>query len=372
MENCSSSPSANFRALQDILAYLKSLLSKGLINEGQLDFLNSKLRDIIESLLNNGSLKPSQIRSAVDMYLPTVISRAETGTTVQQSPITKFGDISGNADISKVLGNDFFSPNRGTGNNIAYGNANTGFSPNGNFGDANSNVGIFNPTEIKYPGSNKGGLGQSAEGDGIGGMDGSGSFTGEEWNSGGGGLINTTGSVAVSGIEITSDEIRDYFNGYVRMDDDSFSILLWLGKGKNPLLLLESLSYAKRLHNNIILPTATYYKKIIYGNPNYPIRLGQIIYGIIPETVVSRELQGSVTSRHRVGQAVNFKILGVDNDKIIEDLTSGKIVAEFGAVALTAGVHASLPFFAANGEVVHNLLLWTDNGVPNFVGYKFT
>ena len=76
-------------------------------------------------------------------------------------------------------------------------------------------------------------------------------------------------------------------------------------------------------------------------------------------------------SRHLLGQAVNFQILGVDSVRVVEDIAHGHIPVRVGTYALVNGIHASLPF-RTDGQTVERLRLWADPGIPGFVGYTFT
>jgi hypothetical protein len=323
MNNCQGMSQTKAASLSELLALLKGLMSKGLFPSNLLDAIFGKMSGIVGAQYAAGA-NASQLRSIVNRNLPAVTAAAlaESKKTGAQKGVFGGGTgVSGAALAGLVNGStgsgSFFDPTRS---------------------DPYSAINAL-------PG---------AAGATV------------------GGISQTVGGVAVGGLAITSDEVRDYFNGVVPQDDDSFAILLWLGEGKNPMLMLEALSYAKRLHNEVVLPCATYYKKLIYGDPNYPVRLGQIIYGIVSQETVTKYLRGGPASRHLLGQAANFRINSVEDAKVVEDLTAGKIQASYGTLALTAGIHVSLPFYSANDSVVKRMTLWADSGVPNFVGYKFS
>lgn len=323
MKNCQGTDQAKIASLSELLALLRALMRKGAFPSSLLDPIYKSLSGIVQAKYGAG-LNGSSLRDIVDRYLPLA--------TAQALAAAKGG--------SAAPTQSFGAGNRGAGGALLAGLVS----------GAEGAGGFFDPARTD---PRSGALASAIPAAAT------------------GGEARAVGGVAVGGLAVTSDEVRDYFNGVVRGDDDSFAVLLWLGAGKNPMLQLEALSYAKRLHNDVILPAATYYKSMIYGDPNYPIRLGQILYGIVPKKVVTTNLQGGPPSRHLIGQAVNFKIIGVQDAKVVEDLASGRIPARFGTLALTSGIHASLPFYAANDAVVRNLLLWTDNGVPDFVGYQF-
>ena len=91
----------------------------------------------------------------------------------------------------------------------------------------------------------------------------------------------------------------------------------------------------------------------------------------VSEKVVRENLRGSVTSRHLVGQAVNFTLVNIKDERVVQDIASGAIHVDVGTYAQTSGVHATLPFYV-DGQLIQRMLLWTDRGTPGFVGYRFT
>lgn len=322
MKNCQGTSQAKAGSLAELLALLKSLMSKGAFPASMLDSVYATLSGVLGSKYSAG-MNGSNMRSLVDQYLPYAISKAGGGTAAAgQTGLFGAGNRIGGAGLAGLL---------------------NGRSGEGSFFDAARTDPLSSAATLR-PGE----LGTV------------------------GGIVRGIGGVAVTGTRLTSDEISDYFNGVIRGDNDAFSVLLWLGPGKNPMLMLEELSYAKTLHNSVILPAATYYKRIIYGDPDYPVRLGKVGYGIVSQEKVVKNLRGGPTSRHLVGQAVNFWINGVDDDKVVEDLASGAINSDYGTLALTSSIHASLPFFGANDNIIRKMLLWSDSGVPGFVGYRFS
>ena len=323
MKNCQGLPQTKAASLSELLSLLKSLMSKGRFPASLLDSIYGKMSNIVTAQYSAGR-NGSSLRSLVDQYLPAVQAQALAESRRKGGNTSLFGS----------------------------GGGMTGASLAGLVKGSTGHGSFFDPTRSD-PYSTSSNVLPAAE-------------------TQAGRIDYAVGGVAVGGVAVTSDEISDYFNGVIPDEDDSFSILLWLGSGKNPMLMLEALSYAKRLHNDVVLPCATYYKQMIYGDPNYPVRLGQIVYGIVSQETVRRYLRGGPTSRHLVGQAANFRINGVEDHKVVEDLTAGKIRADYGTLALTAAIHVSLPFFSANDAVVRKMTLWSDSGVPNFVGYKFS
>jgi hypothetical protein len=170
---------------------------------------------------------------------------------------------------------------------------------------------------------------------------------------------------------LTPGEVSAYFNpGLAPADDETFVIAEWIGPGQNPLLLTEQLGYAKLLYYGVVRPCARYYKALIYGNPDYPVRLGQILFGIVSAQVVRAELRAGPSSRHLLGQAVNFSIKGVDNRRVCDDIEAGSIQVTVGTYGEVNGIHASLPF-TTGGIQISGLRLFSSLGSLGFIGYAF-
>lgn len=324
MINCHHTDATKQGSLAALIALIRAALSKGKFAPELEGNITAILTSLVKSKYAAGA-NPSQLQQMFDAYLPAAIAGA------QRMP------VGGGSNPTALFGSNGAGPGSKK-TSILLGPAGTGD--------------FFDPSQSSPDGS---GRKETAVPSRIGASSGA------------------TGAVSVSGIEITPDELRSYFNGGGgdSGDSDSFVIAHWIGQGQNPMVQLEALSYAKRLHMDVILPCARYYKKLMYGNPEYPTRLGQILYGIVSETRIRKELRGSDTSRHLLGQAVNFKILGVPDSRVVADIQSGAIAARVGTYAVTAGVHASLPF-TINGVTVERMLLWQDSGTPGFVGYSFT
>lgn len=388
-----TSPAGKMQVKNNLANLIRSELSKGNMgtpSTDKVELVTSRMGSIVDAKFKAGA-KSSDFSSIVKTYLPSVINEVEVELSKMASRNeTVFGGNTGSFRPTAALAGllNGTAPQRGGFFDESRDSQNSTYStPTIQTTSSNSKIGNYDlsgavPSRIASDSLKDAGFGPRTSSDGLGGFDGVGSSAGIEWSMDGsarpqsdGTLISgarlTSGTVATVGTEVSSDEIRDYFNNYVRSDDDSFSPLLWLGRGKNPMLQLEALAYAKLIHNSIIIPVARYYKGLIYGDHDYPVRISQIVYGIVPNEVITNELRGSVVSRHRLGQAVNFRILGVEDARIVDDLTNGSIDVDFGTVAVSAGVHISLPFAAANGQMVHKLRLWSDNSVPGFIGYEF-
>lgn len=323
MMNCQHLSATKHAALRDLPGLLEGLVRKGLVPARLQDAVLISLTATIGSRLAAGATG-ADVRHLLDQYLGSVVATVSTSSSRGASlGSTTYGRFGGSESGSLA----------GSSGALLPGDANKGF-----FDPSQSGPGSADPTLGIVP-SRLGSAGVP--------------------------------QVAVSGIEVAPGELVHYFAGRVSQDDDSFAVSLWLRDGRNPMLLLEELAYAKRLHNDIILPCAQYYKKILYGDPDYPTRLGQILYGIVTPDIVRAELSGGPTSRHLIGQAVNFQILGVDSARVVDDIARGKIPVRIGTYALVNGIHASLPF-RTGGQTIERLRLWADPGIPGFVGYTFT
>ncbi len=184
----------------------------------------------------------------------------------------------------------------------------------------------------------------------------------------------TAAAAAASGggsaVEVLPGELSAYFNPGPRpADDETFVVAEWIGTGQNPFMLRSQLGYAKALHRGVIVPCARYYKQIIYGDPDYPVRLGQILYGIISLAEVAA-IGGAVNDRHVLGQAVNFGIAGVPPSRICDDIEGGNIGVSIGTYADVNGVFASLPY-VINGMEIRRMRLRASGQVPGAIDYSF-
>lgn len=375
MINCENSQQAKTQAKIELRAVLRAAAVKGKFEPKQLDAVEKRMSEIVDSKFQAGA-NGSDMRSIVESYLPAVLAEVRNDETLQMSSSAGNDEASAKEEPFGARLEAFQSELAGL---VAGRSGRRSFFDKFRK-DPNRPQSLTDP-RLTISGASRPSVGGASS---ISGQSGAGSGAGTSGSSqteasGSSGQSSTssssqtssTGMVAVSGLGVTKDEVSDYFNGTIEPESDEFSILLWLGEGRNPMLLLDELSYAKRLHNEIILPVARHYKRLIYGNANHPIRLGQIIYGIIPRETVSKVLLGGSPSRHLLGQAANFRIVGVDDQRVVQDVAAGVIKVDYGTIAQTSGVQVTLPFYAANGQTVRHMSLWTDGGVPGFVGYKF-
>jgi hypothetical protein len=171
----------------------------------------------------------------------------------------------------------------------------------------------------------------------------------------------------------TAAELAAFFSGApAPANDETFWLSEWIGQGQNPLLLPSEIDKARLLYTQVIVPCARYYKQLVYGSLSYPVRIAKILYGITPRKTLRRELRVGPTSRHLLGEAVNFSISGVHDSRVVSDLAAGKIPnVVVGTFAETAGVFASLPF-EVEGQRIEGLYLYHGNAIPGFIGYEFT
>ena len=321
MINCQDTSTAKNQALSQILGLVKSAASKGLIPASSVGAVAARLRTKAAADFRAGAT-PSQLRGIVDANLQAALAGAQ-----RAAPAGAGAEV-----VAGALGRGL-----GAGSGLTLGPAGSGD--------------FFDPDRGPLAGGATGGIAAIPARTGL---------------VGGAGMIG-----GVASEEVTPGEIRSYLNGSAPGDNDDFAVSLWIGPGYNPYLMLSQLAHAKRLHNGVVRACARYYKEKLYGNPDHPVRLGQILYGIVSDAVVRSELRGGPTSRHLLGQAVNFSLVGVDNSRVVEDIRLGRIDAEVGTYGEVNGIHASLPF-TINGIRVERVRLWSDHGVPGFVGYDIT
>ena len=170
----------------------------------------------------------------------------------------------------------------------------------------------------------------------------------------------------------TASELAAFFTGAPPpQDDDTFWLAEWVGHGQNPMLMPYQVDGARQLYAQVVSPCARYYKGLLFGSASAPVRIARVLYGIVPRRVVRAELGGGPSSRHLLGEAVNFTLGGVPDSRVVADLAAGVIPGvTVGTFGETAGIHASLPF-DAGGQRVERLLLFHAGGSPGYVGYRF-
>lgn len=316
--NCDDTDGAKLRSLKRILGLVKSAAAKGLVPTQLIGAVSSKLAESIQAQYNLGA-NPSNLHDLVTRGLGAAVdaasaSAAQSGASPMQVGAVRVGLASLlGGDVASAAGG-FFDPRKGAFDRLS---------------DRAEAVTPAIAAKLA-PGS---------------------IFSG------------------VSTDTVTASEIRAFLSGSYTGDNDDFAVALWVGKTATPGLMLAQLGYAKRLHNTVVKVCARHYKKILYGNPDHPVRLGRIIYGVVSEETVRRELEAGPTSRHLLGQAVNFSIIGVDDRQVVQDILNGVIDVDVGTFGQVNGVHASLPF-TINGTRVEKIHLWADRGIPGFIGYN--
>lgn len=105
----------------------------------------------------------------------------------------------------------------------------------------------------------------------------------------------------------------------------------------------------KRVHNEIILPIYRYY----YGEEAVPVCQIHINLCLASYKTIFAVIQANAFSKHIVGSAVDFSLVGVDHRTFINDLREGNIPdINYGVVFLTGGsIHMTLPYTFENLEI---------------------
>jgi len=184
------------------------------------------------------------------------------------------------------------------------------------------------------------------------------------------GTVNILGGKTVTDNEIFNDYGK-YLNGSVGCNDHEFILANWIQKGDNPMLIPEKIEKARQVHKEIIMPIAKYYRKKLGYEDNKTICLTNILFAVVSDKTLGKVLKGSPTSRHKLGEAVNFKIVGVEDLQIIEDLRQKRIPdANIGMFARTTGVMVTLPYYIGN-QLVENLHLYSDYAYRDRIHFDF-
>jgi hypothetical protein len=179
----------------------------------------------------------------------------------------------------------------------------------------------------------------------------------------------TFSNTAVAGLEISSSELKNYFNNKTGCNDEEFIIRNWIRDGDDPLIMLDALSLMKRIHYEIIMPMARYYKENIPGTINC---ITSIIYGVSSEDALGpRGLGTGPTSFHRRSMACTFTFATVEDEQVISDIENIFTGLKIGTYGMSAGIHISLPFFI-NGELIQRLKLVRNRYRAGEISYKWT
>ena len=178
-------------------------------------------------------------------------------------------------------------------------------------------------------------------------------------------------SPVLPGIPITKEEWADYYAGRRGCDDYKFWILSWLHPEDNPALLLDALPWAKRMHRSIIMPIARRYHIENFGGIEAGGCLTMIRYGLLSASMTRTRLGAGPPSLKFINQTVNFSVIGVPDEVVVDDIANGRIEGiRVGTFGVSSGVHASLPFYIG-GETVERLHLFKMPGVPGHIGYDW-
>jgi hypothetical protein len=87
------------------------------------------------------------------------------------------------------------------------------------------------------------------------------------------------------------------------------------------------------------------------------------------KTSVSK-LSSSLATRHIHGQAVNFSLVSISNEEVIDDIANGRIGVQFGILALVNGIYITIPYTYENYEV-RGVVLSSPNFDSDDIRLKF-
>ena len=107
-----------------------------------------------------------------------------------------------------------------------------------------------------------------------------------------------------------------------------------------PILTDDKARNLRRLHNEILLPIYRHY----YGTENTLSCKMRVHGGLTTLKTAYSYLGASFATKHIEGIAVNFSLVSVSNDIILDDLRNRRIPVEFGYAAQVNGVFICLPF----------------------------
>lgn len=122
----------------------------------------------------------------------------------------------------------------------------------------------------------------------------------------------------------------------------------------------------RKIHSDVILRIYRHY----YGTEDDVSCKLRIHGGLMSMETAMTKMGASMATRHVYGQSVNFSLVSVSNEKVLEDLSSGVIDVEFGVAALVNGVYITLPYHY-EGYEIRNMVLSSPNFDSDDIRAKF-
>lgn len=118
-------------------------------------------------------------------------------------------------------------------------------------------------------------------------------------------------------------------------------------RDSRPIVTDYKLQNLRRLHSEILLPIYRFY----YGSENDASCKMRIHGGLTSMLTSVSKLTSSMATRHIHGQAVNFSLVSISNEDVINDISSGAIGVDYGVCALVNGIFITVPYTYENYQI---------------------
>lgn len=141
-------------------------------------------------------------------------------------------------------------------------------------------------------------------------------------------------------------------------NDSNFVLENWIDMPNAPLIA-DRINNLKRLHKEVLIPIVNYYKAKSDDKFIKDFCILKILTGLSTDLRLATTPVGEI-SHHYIGKAVNFRLIGIDDEVIIDDLINKRLPVNVGAFGNPNGVFVTLPY-EVNGTRIENLHIFKDS-----------
>ena len=149
-------------------------------------------------------------------------------------------------------------------------------------------------------------------------------------------------------------------------NDTNFVLANWVDDSA-ALVYPSRLNNLKRIHSELLVPIVKYYKEKATDQFIKDACILQILTGLTTDQKLI-DLPVGIFNLHFTGQACNFKILGVNDEQIIDDFLNRRLPVTPGVISKPNGIYITLPY-SVNNTLVENVYVY--NGSSGALEYKF-
>lgn len=142
-----------------------------------------------------------------------------------------------------------------------------------------------------------------------------------------------------------------------KCNDTNFVLENWIDRPDAPLVP-SRINKLKEIHREILIPIVKYYKEKSDDQFIKDFCILNILTGLSTDRRLETTPVGEI-SRHYIGEAVNFRLVGIDDETIIDDLKNKRLPVSVGAFGNPNGVFVTLPY-TLDGTRIENLYITTD------------